>query len=49
MGIRILILSKEEWRTVHDFLLKVNEDSRYDMHMAEMPRAYIRYGDRDIF
>ena len=49
MGIRILILSKEEWRTVHDFLLKVDEDSRYDMHMAEMPRAYIRYGDRDIF
>ena len=39
MGIRILILSKEEWRTVHDFLLKVDEDSRYDMHMAEMPRA----------
>ena len=37
MGIRILILSKEEWRTVHDFLLKVDEDSRYDMHMAEMP------------
>ena len=49
IGIRILILSKEEWRTVHDFLLKVDEDSRYDMHMAEMPRAYIRYGDRDIF
>ena len=23
MGIRILILSKEEWRTVHDFLLKL--------------------------
>ena len=43
-----MILSKEEWRTVHDFLLKVDEDSRYDMHMAEMPRAYIRYGDRDI-
>lgn len=42
MGIRILILSKEEWRTVHDFLLKVDEDSRYDMHMAEMPRAYIQ-------
>lgn len=49
ISIRILILSKEEWRTVHDFLLKVDEDSRYDMHMAEMPRAYIRYGDRDIF
>ena len=49
MGIRILILSKEEWRTVHDFSLKVDEDSRYDMHMAEMPRAYIRYGDRDLF
>ena len=31
MGIRILILSKEEWRTVHDFLLKVDEDSRYDI------------------
>ena len=44
IGIRILILSKEEWRTVHDFLLKVDEDSRYDMHMAEMPRAYIRMG-----
>lgn len=26
MGVRILILSKEEWRTVHDFLLKVDED-----------------------
>ena len=49
MGVRILILSKEEWRTVHDFLLKVDEDPRYDICMAEMPRAYIRYGDRDIF
>lgn len=48
MGVRILILSKEEWRTVHDFLLKVDEDPRYDICMAEMPRAYIRYGDRDI-
>ena len=35
MGVRILILSKEEWRTVHDFLLKVDEDPRYDICMAE--------------
>lgn len=49
MGIRILILSKEEWHTVHDFLLKMDAENQYGIKMAEMPRAYIRYGDRDIF
>lgn len=47
MGIRILILSKEEWHTVHEFLLKIDEDDQYELRMAEMPRAYIRYGDRE--
>ena len=37
-------LSKENGVRYMTFLLKVDEDSRYDMHMAEMPRAYIRYG-----
>ena len=42
MGIRILILSKEEWRTVHDFLLKVDEDSRYDMIVTFLIIRFIK-------
>lgn len=51
IGIRILVLSKEEWEIVHNALCNIfcnpNEECR--MFMAEEPKAYIRYGDRDVF
>lgn len=49
IGFRILTLSKEEWYRVHQFLIGLHKNDQYDIIMAEVPRAYIRYGDRDIF
>ncbi|WP_443770038.1 RelA/SpoT domain-containing protein [Anaerostipes sp.] len=49
IGFRILTLSKEEWYRVHQFLLGLHKNDQYEIAMAEIPRAYIRYGDRDIF
>lgn len=50
IGIRILVLSKEEWEKVHNWLLSKfpENDGISDIYMAEPPCAYIRYGDRDI-
>lgn len=54
IGVRILVFSKEGWEIIHDklcdvFKMEDNEekDSRY--YMKEVPEAYIRYGDRDVF
>lgn len=54
IGVRILVFSKEGWEKIHDELCDVfktedneEKDSRY--YMKEIPEAYIRYGDRDVF
>lgn len=50
IGIRILVLSKEDWEAVHDVLCGLfKEDAKSEKSMAEAPKAYVRYGDRDIF
>ncbi len=43
IGVRILILYKEEWEAVFDWIMQ-----KFDV-MEEVPQAYTRYGDRDIF
>lgn len=40
MGIRVLLLFKEDWNGVHDFLMKA-----YGNDLAEDPFAYVRKGD----
>ena len=40
MGIRILLLFKEDWTGIHDYLMK-----EYSGDLAEEPFAYIRKGD----
>lgn len=50
IGIRILVLSKEEWEKVFDWICKIfPNDSSANIYMEEPPVAYTRYGDRDIF
>lgn len=52
IGVRILILSKEEWKEVYDDILSMFAPSpvKDSMHfIAEQPVAYTRYGDRNIF
>lgn len=53
IGVRILVLAKEEWEQVHNklcsmFVMNPNEANAFG-YMAEPPCAYIRYGDRDVF
>ena len=53
IGIRILVLAKENWEEVHDKLCDIfpRETCKKGQsgYMVEKPRAYIRYGDRDVF
>lgn len=50
IGLRILVMSKEEWEKVYDELIRIfPQDSSKNIHMAEEPVAYTRYGDRDIY
>lgn len=50
IGIRILVLSKEEWEEIFEWICKkFPEEKDDDICMAEPPVAYTRYGDRDIF
>lgn len=50
IGVRILVLSKEEWEGIFDLLCeKFPDEKEADINMAERPIAYTRYGDRDIF
>lgn len=55
IGIRILVLSKEDWEGIFDRLTSVFPDeeksklSSSPAFMKEPPIAYTRYGDRDIF
>lgn len=50
IGVRILLLSKEGWERIFDWLTaEFEESSSKEITMAEAPVAYTRYGDRDIF
>lgn len=48
VGIRILVLTKEEWEIVHDWLFSFIEANE-NVSLAEEPVTYVRYGDRDVF
>ncbi len=43
IGIRILLLFKEDWIGVHKFIME-----KYEKHLAEEPFAYIRLGDSPL-
>lgn len=50
IGIRILVLAKEEWEGIFDEIVSLfPQNDSSDISMVELPKAYIRYGDRDIF
>lgn len=50
IGIRILVLSKEEWEGIFDWMVTAfSGKSDAIGTMEERPVAYTRYGDRDIF
>ena len=50
VGMRILVIAKEEWEKVFDEMVRLfPDDCSGSIFMAEEPVAYIRYGDRDIF
>lgn len=54
IGVRVLVISKEDWEEVHDelcsiFRSKAVTDEKPEYFMEEPPKAYIRYGDRDVF
>lgn len=52
IGVRILIFSKEEWVNVFENITSIfgQKKEKDPLHyMAEVPVAYTRYGDRDIF
>lgn len=44
IGIRILVLTKEEWKVVDSHIRKTFHDE-----FLQLPKAYICYGDREIF
>lgn len=50
VGIRILVLTKEEWEPVYDNIMELFVNSQDEkVKLAEKPVAYTIYGDRDIF
>ena len=50
LGVRILILAKEEWEGVFDWIMeRFQTNGTESCYLAEPPVAYTRYGDRDIF
>lgn len=50
IGVRILVLSKEEWESVFDDMIKLFPQTKKEgTYMEEPPIAYTRYGDRNIF
>lgn len=51
IGVRILVVSKEDWESVFDYLVndRFSNVIQEDKSMVEPPIAYTRYGDRDIF
>ncbi|MBD5111443.1 MAG: hypothetical protein HDT42_02745 [Ruminococcaceae bacterium] len=50
IGLRILVIKKEDWESIHNEILHIfSDDKNSDCYIAEKPVAYIRYGDRNIF
>lgn len=50
IGIRILVLAKEEWEGIFDEIVSLfPQNDSSDISMVELHKAYTRYGDRDIF
>ena len=50
IGIRILVLAKEEWEGIFDEIVSLfPQNDSSDIRMVESPKAYTRYGDSDIF
>lgn len=50
IGLRILVMKKEDWESVYDAIVRMfPNDKKSDHYMEEPPKAYIRYGDRDIY
>lgn len=50
IGIRILVLAKEEWEGIFDEIVSLfPQNDSSDISMVELSKAYTRYGDRDIF
>lgn len=50
IGLRILVIKKEDWEAVFDGIMSLFPNNHLsDKHIAEDPVAYIRYGDRDIY
>ncbi len=50
IGLRILVIQKEDWEVIFDKLTQMfpTDDTNVN-YMATEPIAYIRYGDRDIY
>ena len=49
IGIRILSLSKENWVSAYELVMSSCMTDDMDISIAEDPKAYTRYGDRDIY
>ena len=50
VGVRVLILAKEEWEGVFDWIMeRFQTKATSEAYLAEPPVAYTRYGDRNIF
>lgn len=49
IGIRILSLSKENWVSAFNLIMNKFKIDDSDKLIAEDPKAYTRYGDRDIY
>ena len=50
IGVRVLILAKEEWEGVFDWIMtRFHSEAESGIYLAEPPVAYTRYGDRNIF
>ena len=50
IGLRILVIKKEDWEIIFDELIKIFPSNPHtDCYMVGDPEAYIQYGDRDIY
>lgn len=50
VGIRILVLAKEDWESIFNKVIEIfPSDNESEIRMEENPKAYTRYGDRNIY
>lgn len=51
IGLRILVLKKEDWEIIFDQLVQMfpEQEMNSEQYMVTKPMAYIRYGDSDIY